>query len=197
MIVCISGIKHSIFKLNLLCSWFELHSLISSPDPPCIHPVRFLQLGVHMEGTRLEMRLAYAGQLECLTLRIRPRTGSSYRANLVHVGNLCRTTLLSWSGDGGSHWSFSLGGLIPLPLVDYTGGIIAADGYSLVGYYTNGTPRGDPVRLYPTQGDIFDLSIAAGIDAVVLLYKCGFLAIYLTSKTPNHTQSCPPIPPHN
>ena len=67
--------------------------------------------------------------------------------------------------------------------MDYTGGIIAADGLSLVGYYTNGTPRGDPVRLYPTQGEIFDLSIAAGDDVMVLLYKCGFMAAYLTSKT--------------
>ena len=96
--------------------------------------------------------------------------------------HLHRTTLLSWGYDGGSHWSFSLGGVIPLPLVDSTGGVIAADGYSLVGYYSDGTPRGDPVLLYPTQGEIFDLTIATGVDVVVLLYKCGFLAAYLTSK---------------
>lgn len=96
--------------------------------------------------------------------------------------HLHRTTLLSWGYDGGSHWSFSLGGIIPLPLVDSTGGVIAADGYTLVGYYGDGTPRGDPVLLYPTQGEIFDLTIATGVDVVVLLYKCGFLAAYLTSK---------------
>ena len=102
--------------------------------------------------------------------------------------SLClhRTNLFSWGYDGGSHWSFSLGGIIPLPLVDSTGGVIAADGYSLVGYYSDGTPRGNPVLLYPTQGEIFDLTIATEVGVVVLLYKCGFLAAYLTSK---------PLPP--
>ena len=93
-----------------------------------------------------------------------------------------RTNLLSWGYGGGSHWSFSLEGIIPLPLVDSTGGVIAADGYSLVGYYSDGTPRGNPVLLYPTQGEIFDLTIATEVGVVVLLYKCGFLAAYLTSK---------------
>ena len=67
-----------------------------------------------------------------------------------------------------------------LPLVDLTGGLIATDGSTLVGYYGDGTPRGNPVVLYPVQGAVFDLSIAEKNGVAVLLYKCGFLATYLT-----------------
>ena len=67
-----------------------------------------------------------------------------------------------------------------LPLVDVTGGLIATDGATLVGYYGDGSPRGDPVVLYPVRGTVFDLSIAEKNGVAVLLYKCGFLATYLT-----------------
>ncbi len=64
--------------------------------------------------------------------------------------------------------------------MDYNGDFIASDGLVLEGFDSTGVPFGDPVILYPTHGELFDLSIAA--SKVILLYKCGFLATYITSK---------------
>ena len=88
-------------------------------------------------------------------------------------------SLISFDTDGHS-WAISLKGHVGLPLVDASGGVIATDGYFLVGYYADGTSRGDPVHLYPTQGEVFDLSITLQqANIVVLLYKCGFISTYL------------------
>lgn len=65
--------------------------------------------------------------------------------------------------------------------MDLTGDVIATDGYTLVGYYADGTPRGDPIRLHPINGEVFDLSIALEKVAIIL-YRCGFMATYLTSE---------------
>ena len=93
----------------------------------------------------------------------------------------CSSSLVSWDASGSSSWNVSLkGGRVGLPLVDLSGGLIATDGSTLVGYNRDGSPWGDPVVLYPVQGAVFDLSIAERNSVAVLLYKCGFLATYLT-----------------
>ena len=45
--------------------------------------------------------------------------------------------------------------------MDYNGDFIASDGLVLEGFDSTGVPFGDPVILYPTHGELFDLSIAA------------------------------------
>lgn len=90
---------------------------------------------------------------------------------------------MSWSASGGSTWTANFGkGQVVLPLVDESGGVIASDGYTLASYNSDGTRRGDPIHLDPVHGDVHDLTITSN-DVVVILYKCGFLATYLTSKS--------------
>ena len=68
------------------------------------------------------------------------------------------------------------------PVMDETGGVIAAtDGRTLVGYRADGTPRGNPVALYPVNGAVMDLTTTEN-GVVVLMYRCGFLAAYLTGE---------------
>ena len=94
-------------------------------------------------------------------------------------------SLVSWDAGGGSSWNVSLeGGHVGLPLVDISGELIATDGSTLVGYNSDGSPWGDPVVLYPVHGAVFDLSITQQNSIAILLYKCGFLATYLTGRTP-------------
>ncbi len=93
-------------------------------------------------------------------------------------------SLVSLSADSAtppSSWSVSLSGNVTLPLMDLTGALVATDGYTLIGYYADGTPRGDPVQLFPTHGEVFDLNIALE-KVVFILYRCGFIATYLTSE---------------
>lgn len=66
--------------------------------------------------------------------------------------------------------------------------MIATDGYTLAGYNSDGTRRGDPIHLYPVQGDVYDLTITSN-NIVVILYKCGFLATYLTGKSVWHPKA--------
>ena len=63
--------------------------------------------------------------------------------------------------------------------MDISGGLIATDGTVLVGYDSAGNPFGEPVLLVPVQGSVFDLTITSN-NIAVLLYKCGFIATYLT-----------------
>ena len=88
---------------------------------------------------------------------------------------------MSWSSNGELAWNVSLEYTILLPLVDISGALIASDGRTLIGYNSDGTPMGNAVHLYPVFGKIFDLNLASP-DYVLLLYKCGFIAVYMTSK---------------
>ena len=68
-----------------------------------------------------------------------------------------------------------------LPIVDISGALIASDGSHLVGYTSDGTPFGKAIRLFPINGQVFDLTVTLG-ELVVVLYKCGFLTVYFTSE---------------
>ncbi len=96
--------------------------------------------------------------------------------------SLSRSYLFSWGTTVADRipWNVSFKASVVLPTVDYNGDYIASDGLVLEGFESTGVPFGDPVTLYPVHGQLFDLSIAA--SKVVLFYKCGFLATYLTSK---------------
>ena len=93
---------------------------------------------------------------------------------------------MSWDAGGASSWTANFNkGRVVLPLVDDSGGVIATDGYSLASYNSDGTKRGDPIQLHPVQGDLYDLTITDS-SVIALVYKCGFLATYLTGKWPGH-----------
>lgn len=84
------------------------------------------------------------------------------------------TKRLSWD-------SYELG-IMPLPVVDLGGAVIASDGYTLAGYDPLGKLIG-VTALWPTNGIPHDLTYTAN-DLVLILYPCGLLTAYLTSK--NH-----------
>lgn len=92
--------------------------------------------------------------------------------------------LISWDAltNGRSSWNTTLQRAdLPLPVVDITGEVIASNGYKLLGFMPDGKPFGKPIGLYPIHGHIMDLSISSG-QYLILLYKCGFFAVYLTSE---------------
>ena len=93
-----------------------------------------------------------------------------------------RSFLISWdtSDNGQTPWNASFVGGVVLPLVDIYGDLLASDGKVFAGYQGDGTPFGKAIHLFPTNGQLFDLTIVNSL--VVLLYKCGFLATYFTSK---------------
>jgi hypothetical protein len=92
--------------------------------------------------------------------------------------------LISWDTltNGRSSWNATLQRAdLPLPVVDITGEVIASNGYKLFGFMSDGKPFGKPIGLYPIHGHIMDLSISSG-QYLILLYKCGFFVVYLTSE---------------
>lgn len=98
-------------------------------------------------------------------------------------------SLISWESSGNSSWQFSLAGRVSLPVVDFTGGIIATDGDTLVGYDADGNPVGAPIPLYPIRGEVCDLTITPD-SIVIIMYKCGFFASYMASKSASLAQKC-------
>ena len=100
-----------------------------------------------------------------------------------------RAMLISWDTltNGRSSWNATLQRAdLPLPVVDTTGEVIASNGYKLFGFMPDGTPFGKPIVLYPIHGHVMDLSISSG-QYLILLYKCGFFVVYLTSKLHSDT----------
>lgn len=92
------------------------------------------------------------------------------------------TAIVSWDtvSDGKSSWNVALKKFVSMPIVDVSGDVIATDGSDLVGYSSDGTPFGKPIRLFPINGEVFDLTVSLG-QYITLLYKCGFIAVYFTS----------------
>ena len=95
---------------------------------------------------------------------------------------LFRSSLISWdtTDNGQTPWNVSFSRTVALPIIDLGGDVLASDGSKLVGYQGNGTPFGKAIRLFPINGQLFDLITLN--SEIVLLYKCGFLVTYLTSK---------------
>ena len=93
-----------------------------------------------------------------------------------------RSFLFSWGTADVDRkpWNVTFKGDVVLPTVDFSGDFIASDGLVLVGYGSTGTPFGEPITLFPVNGQLFDMTLVA--SKVVLLYKCGFLVTYLTSE---------------
>lgn len=92
--------------------------------------------------------------------------------------------LISWQAlsDGKSSWNVTLkNSNLSLPVIDITGEVIASNGYELVGFMPEGKPFGKPIPLYPIHGQVMDLSVSVSNTFLILLYKCGFFVVYLTS----------------
>ena len=92
--------------------------------------------------------------------------------------------LISWEAltNGKSSWNVTSGNPnFPLPVVDISGEILASNGYELLGFTSNGKPFGKPISLYPIHGQVMDLVVSSE-QFLILLYKCGFFAVYITSK---------------
>lgn len=92
--------------------------------------------------------------------------------------------LISWDAltNGRLSWNITLNRAdLPLPVVDVSGDVLTSNGYKLLGFMPNGKPFGKPISLYPIHGQVMDLSISSG-QFLILLYKCGFFVVYITSK---------------
>lgn len=92
--------------------------------------------------------------------------------------------LISWEAlaNGKSSWNVTLERPdLPLPVVDITGEVIASNGYKILGFMPDGKLLGKPIPLHPVHGHVMDLSVSSN-EYIIILYKCGFLAVYLTSE---------------
>lgn len=92
--------------------------------------------------------------------------------------------LISWNSltGGKSSWNVTLEkSNLPLPVVDISGEVLASNGYKLLGFTSDGKPFGKPIPLFPIHGQVMDLAVSSG-QFLILLYKCGFFVVYITSK---------------
>lgn len=94
--------------------------------------------------------------------------------------HVTRGGLMSTDADGKLPWTSYELGLMPLPVVDLDGAVIASDGYTLAGYDPLGNVIG-VTALDPTNGLPLDLTYTAN-DVVLIFYQCGLLTAYLTSE---------------
>ena len=78
-------------------------------------------------------------------------------------------------------WNVSMKSMVRLPAVDTFGQVYATDGYFLIGLDETGKPLGPHIKMEPTSGPLFDVAIVAE-KFIYLLYKCGFMVAYFTSK---------------
>ena len=95
-----------------------------------------------------------------------------------------RSVLISWEAltNGRVSWNVTLDRpTLPLPVVDMSGDVLLSNGYKLLGFTAEGKSYGKPILLYPIHGHVMDLSISSE-QFLILLYKCGFFAVYITSK---------------
>lgn len=69
-----------------------------------------------------------------------------------------------------------------LPLLSYQGQVVACDGYTLEWLDRDGHLLHPPVQLFPTRGQLFDLSITLSTSIVTMVYRCGFLSTYTVGR---------------
>lgn len=77
-------------------------------------------------------------------------------------------------------WNKSMTSLVPLPVISTYGEIYVTDGDELCGFDTNQKPLGPCIKMEPTSGPLYDLTVVAQ-KFLYLLYKCGFMVAYFVS----------------
>lgn len=86
--------------------------------------------------------------------------------------------MISFAPNGSVLWYISLDSQAVLPLLSYNGQSVLSDGHTLAWLAHDGRSLAPPVRLFPVQGLLFDLTITLSTSIVTILYRCGFIATY-------------------
>ena len=82
------------------------------------------------------------------------------------------------AANGSVLWYMSLASQTVLPLVSYSGQSVVSDGRTLAWLARDGRSLAPPVRMYPVQGELFDLTITLSTSIVTMVYRCGFIATF-------------------
>lgn len=91
--------------------------------------------------------------------------------------------MMVWNVDAQlESWNASMKSLVTLPSIELSGNVYVTDGDDLCAYESSGVPLGPCIKMEPTTGPIYDLTVVAE-KFLYLLYKCGFMVAYFTSKT--------------
>ena len=96
--------------------------------------------------------------------------------------SLPSTSIVSWSPNGTLIWETSLATQVSLPLLSYTGEVVVSDGQTLEWLDKDGRSLAPPVRLFPVQGQLLDLTITLSTSIVTMVYRCGFISTYTVGR---------------
>lgn len=77
-------------------------------------------------------------------------------------------------------WNVSMKTVPTLPVLSGMGEMYATDGRELCGFDSNFKPFGPCIKMEPTTGPLFDITIVND-KFLYLLYKCGFMVAFFIS----------------